>query len=1207
MSDPSGLDQEALDLLDPVEQFDAAWGRDATPRLEAFLPAPGDARRRELLEELVKIDLEYRWRRAQSARVDPTIVVTGGEAGDREPGNETRRCRGPRLEDYLERFVELGPLESISTELIGEEYRARQRWGDQPGHAEYLARFPNLTAALPQMLANLDAELAAEPPRAEAARGRDQAEQGDGVLPGQPPLSGCLGDYRIVREVGRGGMGVVYEAEQISLKRRVALKVLPFAATLDATQLQRFKNEAQAAAHLQYQNIVPVYAVGCERGVYYYAMQFIEGQTLAAVIAELRQRSRLGADAEEKAPVKPDGDGAARCRPPAEHSATETAPAPPFLPKPAAPADPADTYPHAGISTERSIRTAAYVRSVAILGVQAAEALEHAHQLGVIHRDIKPANLLLDVRRNLWITDFGLAQCQGQAELTLTGDRVGTARYMSPEQVSGRRGTLDQRTDIYSLGVTLYELLTLEPACTGRDWPAIQVQIGLEEPRPPRRLNPVIPPDLETIVLKAIAKDLDGRYPTARELANDLRRFLEDKPIQARRPSLVQRAAKWSRRHKAVVLTGSSAAVVMLVLAAVGLAVNNVLIRQEQGRTKNALAAEEKRRQQTRAALDLLSSAVIDEWLSRQQQLVPEHKKFLEQALASYEELARDTGQEEASRVGVARAHLRVGNIRQKLGQAAEAEAAYLRADNAYDRLVADFPAVPQYRQELASCRNNLDVLFIDTGRVSEAERSYRSALMLDQQLADEFPTVPAYRKQVAGCHNNLGVLFRKTGRAHEAEDAYQCALALQQRLADEFPAVTEHRQDVGKSHYNLAIVLNTNGRAQDAELAVREALRIQTQLAAEFPAVPAYQQDLARSHNILGNVLLDIGRQRDAEDAYHESLKRLRQLARDFPSVPEYRQELAAGHYNLGNVVAWAGQPQEAETAFRDALKLFQKLAADVPTVPTYRLQVAMTFTSLATLLENTGRLSEAECAYHDSITLLQQLVTDYPAMPLYRQELARSQNKIGALLSNAGRPQEAEDACRRALEIIRGLAAQFPTVPDYQNELARTMVALAKVLRFRKELSSARKLLEQALSHHQAALKVNPRHPQYRAVFCDSRAALAGTLIGLREHAAAADTALQLVEAATDPAKDVYKAASFLSGCVPLAEQDTQISEVQRVQLAKNYEDRAMATLRQATENGYKDIAHLKEDKDFAPLRSRQDFKQLCAELERKEARPK
>ena len=382
---------------------------------------------------------------------------------------------------------------------------------------------------------DLDAVAAQHPEHAERLRqllpaleviadlGRSAAHEA--APSGTEPLAelGVLGDFRIVREVGRGGMGVVYEAQQISLGRRVALKVLPFAAALDPRQLQRFQIEAQAAARLHHTNIVPVFAVGCERGVHYYAMQFIEGRTLAEIIRELQRRIARKPPASES-DREAAAERPARCQPPSS----------------AAPAAAEATRSLLSVEPRRATGRP-FFQAVARLGIQAAEALEHAHSLGIVHRDIKPANLLLDTRGNLWITDFGLARFQAEAglTLTLTGDLLGTLRYMSPEQALGRRELVDHRTDIYSLGVTLYELLTLQPAFGGRDRQELLRQIAHEEPAPPRRLNPAIPRDLETIVLKAMAKEPESRYATAQELADDLRRFLEHKPIQARRPTLL--------------------------------------------------------------------------------------------------------------------------------------------------------------------------------------------------------------------------------------------------------------------------------------------------------------------------------------------------------------------------------------------------------------------------------------------------------------------------------------------------------------------------------------------------------------------------------------------------------------------------------------------------------------------------------------------
>jgi WD40 repeat protein/serine/threonine protein kinase len=437
-----------------------------------------------------------------------------------------------------------------------------------PGHAEQLRRLLPAVFAL--------ADLGRSAPRGEGP-----------PLQGLGPTDalGTLGDFRLLREIGRGGMGIVYEAEQISLGRRVALKVLPFAAALDSRHLRRFKTEAQAAAHLSHPNVVPVHAVGCERGVHYYAMQLIDGRNLAAVIAELRRCAGSGEGTGRALPEPgPESMPTVPCTTAARERAAVRDESGTGLTPPSSPS-PGSTL-RAGPLTTRPDRPGDHYRTAARLAEQAALALEHAHETGIIHRDVKPANLLVDVRGNLWVADFGLASLHGGGGLTMSGDLLGTLRYMSPEQAAGGRILPDHRSDVYSLGVTLYELLTLRPAFPGVNRADLLRQLTEEDPPAPRRLDPKVPADLETIVLKAMAKSPADRYASAREMADDLRRFLDDLPIRAKRPSLRQVAAKWVRRHQTLV----KAACVGALLAAAGLVTSILLIQQERERTADARA-----------------------------------------------------------------------------------------------------------------------------------------------------------------------------------------------------------------------------------------------------------------------------------------------------------------------------------------------------------------------------------------------------------------------------------------------------------------------------------------------------------------------------------------------------------------------------------------------------------------------------------------
>jgi serine/threonine protein kinase len=328
-----------------------------------------------------------------------------------------------------------------------------------------------------------------------------------------------LGDFVLGREIGRGGMGVVYEARQRSLNRLVALKVLSTSVGLTPTAVRRFKREAEAAAKLHHTNIVPIYATGEQEGMHFYAMELIEGPSLDQVIRQLRR----GPPERPESPTAPDDRN--------DDASALTATGPYVE-------SPSPWSSSVGLSSSSLNSGSGYFNTLARMIAEVADALDCAHQHGVIHRDIKPSNLLLSPAGRLSVSDFGLARMLEQPGMTITGEMVGTPLFMSPEQITAGRVPVDHRTDIYSLGATLYELLTLRPPFSAEHRDQLLAQVIQKDPTPPRKVDGKVPVDLETICLKAMDKDPDRRYQTAGQMADDLRRYVNRFAIRAPRRTL---------------------------------------------------------------------------------------------------------------------------------------------------------------------------------------------------------------------------------------------------------------------------------------------------------------------------------------------------------------------------------------------------------------------------------------------------------------------------------------------------------------------------------------------------------------------------------------------------------------------------------------------------------------------------------------------
>ncbi|HZU39166.1 MAG TPA: serine/threonine-protein kinase [Gemmataceae bacterium] len=845
-------------------------------------------------------------------------------------------------------------VEDAVAEVV-DAFRDSVRRGERPDIEEYALRYPHLADILRRVL-----------PALEVLRPQEGSSPSLSTVEDVPAV---LGDFRILREVAKGGMGIVYEAEQISLRRRVALKVLPFAATMDARHLQRFHNEAQAAACLHHTNIVPVFSVGCERGIHFYAMQFIDGQPLSELIRQLRraEKPESTAESEQTPPYQPPLEEKGMARPTVQTGRDATP------------------------LTMVGRRDWTYFRKVAELGVQAAEALDHAHQVGIVHRDVKPANLLLDGRGNLWITDFGLAQVQSDTRLTRTGDLLGTLRYMSPEQALAKRVPIDHHTDIYSLGATLYELLTLQPLYSGQDRQELLRQIAFDEPKPLRKWDRAIPAELETIVLKALEKVPSERYATAQALADDLRRFHMHEPIRARRATPWQRARKFARRHQGATVTAAIALVVGLVLGMAGLAVNNHLVRQEQQRTQKALDRADKQGAIAQAVQNFLRDKLLAQAAPRAQadallrgrdksaRLEP-NPRIGELLNRAARELTEDNIEALFPEQPLVQAELlkTIGEAYSGIGDYEPATAHLLRARDLQNRELG-----PDHPDTLAT--------------VSSLARTYLDASK-PKDAADLFGQVLDWRREHLGPgHADTLASMSDLARCYYRLKQHGKALQLREELVRLRQASlgAEHR-DTLESMYHLA-------NSYAAMRRIPEALPILQQILAQLTEKLGLDHpDTLRIMNNVANCYAGVDEQHKSLELHRKVLDlRSTSLGSDHPDTLD-------SAYNVAIMCSRVGRYAEAVTGLKDALA-----RQEAKLGPEHRYSTVKSMNALAWLLANCPDRTLRDPS--QALQLAKEAVNRAPKEGDYR-------NTLGAAYYRVGEWQKAIEALNESTKLRKG-----------------------------------------------------------------------------------------------------------------------------------------------------------------------------------------
>lgn len=514
-------------------------------------------------------------------------------------------------------------------------------------------------------------------------------------------------------------------------------------------------------------------------------------------------------------------------------------------------------------------------------------------------------------------------------------------------------------------------------------------------------------------------------------------------------------------------------------------------------------------------------------------------------------------------------------------------------------KLRSDFPRRPAFGRQLAQTYKYVGAIAHDRGRLKETEAAFSNAQQIARQLAAEFPAVPEFRELLADCSFHRGGVLREMSRNSEAEAAWKDAEEIQTRLVAEFPARPEFRQQLANTHLSQGGFLFAMNRLEPAEKKLREAVASNRRLVESFPARPDFHEQYARCENQLSGLLLQVGKREEAEASARRALATQKRLADAFPTKPAFRRQLAMSHHHLCSVLFLMGRFEESEAALKETIAIQSRLAADFPTQPELREELGTSHNSMGVMLRERGRLVEGEKAFREAIAILDRLADEFPDRSVYRRLSTLTAFNLSLLLKAVGRWDEARELMAGAVAVRRKLADDFPIQPELKNEAAVALAALVDLCNERRDFRAAKSHLEKSKTWLEAAA-AEPKHSEFLAAYRDVLSAAAVTAAGLLEQSAAMDSAKRIYDLQSAPPTDAFIAATALARCVAVVAADGKLDDARRKAAEKIYGDEGMKMLREAVKRGFSDVKRLKEDANLVPLRQREDFKKLVAELE-------
>jgi serine/threonine-protein kinase len=860
-------------------------------------------------------------------------------------------------------------------------------------------------------------------------------------VPYVPP---ARAEYTLTRLHATGGIGRVWLARDENMGRDVALKELRAENASNSAHWARFVREARVTGQLEHPSIVPVYELGERPGSRqpFYVMRFIQGRTLSEAVAAFH-RERRG----EKGP-------------------------------------------------------ALELAKLLTAFVAICNAVAYAHARGVVHRDLKGANVVLGDFGEVIVLDWGLAkmvdqpaevgglppvspQADGNTIQTVEGQVMGTPGYLAPEQAAGRSDLIDARTDVYGLGAILYEILTGRPPFSGLSLSETLRQVENETPVRPRTFWPGVPAALEAVCLRALAKKPEDRYPGARDLAEEIQRYLADEPVQAFREPLAARAARWMRRHKPAV----SGAAALLLTAVAALAVGNVLIGQQKARAENNFQKAETERRRAEENFRLAHDAVDRYFVQVSESkllgvpgMQPLRKELLARARDYFQQFVEQRADDPALRTDLATAFHRLAAITGEIESRTRAIELDQKALDQFQRLRQEEPRVPDRRKAVASVYHSLGEHYRETNQIDQAAESLGNALEIWEELGREFPEDLSYPTQAAAIRLALGRLYVNARQMSPAEKALNEARAAWQKLADANPKNTGYQDSLAWCSYNLGKVYRATSRLPQAEEAFWESVKIRERLAGNQQGAE-FNYALASARHELAGFYCTTNRREKGLALYQEALAVYQRLAHRHPFVPLYQRDVSSC-FNDVAIVHWnARRLNEAREAHEKAIAIQEELTTAYPDVPEYKNLLATSIYNLGFVHKDSGQMPDARAAFEKALGLQEELARKYPEAPAYQSKLADTHNTLGYLDREANHLPEAQRHLEQARDAQRKLVEHHPRVAAYKNALARSLANLAMLYRQTGQTDLAREGYQEACQIWEKLIETNQEVLEYRA----------------------------------------------------------------------------------------------------------------------------